>query len=312
MMTGCFQKQGVWAVLTVTLAAGAICGAAERAAFEAALVLGDGADAPGPLRIVLLADKKDHGPSGNGLHDYPLWQERWALLLGGRAASDDAEQVNLHGPAITYAALEEGAPGVSVERASGWPTDGQFAAADVIVAFCYLPWNDARKKQVDAYLARGGGLVAIHSATWTRPKADPAVAELLGVGGFTRYRHGEVRMELAAPDHPVCRNLPRMIVLDDETYWPPTPPFDAECVTVLAVCREKNEGGEQQPQPMLWTFAPGKGRVFGCVPGHRAATFDDPWFRLAVLRGIAWAAGGSPYRFDRLAPRGERFDGPVK
>jgi len=213
MMTGCFQKQGVWAVLTVTLAAGAICGAAERAAFEAALVLGDGVDAPGPLRIVLLADKKDHGPSGNGLHDYPLWQERWALLLGGRAASDDAEQVNLHGPAITDAALEEGAPGVSVERASGWP---------------------------------------------------------------------------------------------------PTPPFDAECVTVLAVCRENNEGGEQQPQPMLWTFAPGKGRVFGCVPGHRAATFDDPWFRLAVLRGIAWAAGGSPYRFDRLAPRGERFDGPVK
>ncbi len=27
------------------------------------------------LNILLLADEKDHGPAGNGLHDYPLWQE---------------------------------------------------------------------------------------------------------------------------------------------------------------------------------------------------------------------------------------------
>ena len=35
------------------------------------------------MKVVLLADTKDHGPAGNGLHDYPLWQERWSLLLGG-------------------------------------------------------------------------------------------------------------------------------------------------------------------------------------------------------------------------------------
>ena len=50
-----------------------------------------------PLHIVLLADEKDHGPAGNGLHDYPLWQKRWALLLGGEEASDE-KQVNLAGP----------------------------------------------------------------------------------------------------------------------------------------------------------------------------------------------------------------------
>ncbi|HRR32717.1 MAG TPA: ThuA domain-containing protein [Kiritimatiellia bacterium] len=309
MMAGCLYKLSVWTVLATLLAAGAFGGAVDRAAFEAALMHEEGAGAQPPLRIVLLADKKDHGPTGNGLHDYPLWQERWALLLGGYAASD-AAQVNLHGPAVTDVALGEGAPGVSVERARGWPSDAQFAAADVIVAFCYLSWNDARKKQVDAYLARGGGVVAIHSAAWTLPKADPAVAERLGVGGFARYRHGEVRVETVVPDHPVCRNLPQTVMLDDETYWPPIPPVDTARVTVLAVCREKNEKGVLQPQPMLWTFEPGKGRVFGCVPGHSAATFDDPWFRLAVLRGIAWAAGGSPYRFDRLAPRGARFNGP--
>lgn len=253
-----------------------------------------------PLRVVLLAAPKDHGP---GEHDYPLWQERWALLLGGRTASA-AGQGNLCGASVPDGLPAEGAPGVTVERATGWPSDAQFAAADVIAAFCYLPWTAARKKQVAAYLARGGGLALIHSATWTRPKADPEVAALTGVGGFTRYRHGVVRVELAAPDHPLCRGLPKSFVLNDEPYWPPTPTLDASKVTVLAVSREQDEDGTDKPQPLFWAHAAGRGRVFGCVPGHYSRTFDDPLFRLWLLRGIAWAAGEDPSRFDGLAARG--------
>lgn len=302
------QRQGVWAVLAVMLAAGALGDTVARTAFEAAFVKERAPEPAPPLRIVLMADKKDHGPVGNGLHDYPLWQERWALLLGGRAASD-AVQINLHGPAIADAALEEGAPGVSVECATGWPTDQQFATADAIVVFCYLPWNDVRKKQVGAYLARGGGLVVIHSATWTQPKADPAVAELLGVGGFTHYRHGVINARVVAKEHPVCRNLPAVLRWDDEIYWPPLFPAAREGVTVLAVSDENDKDtAARQPQPVFWCYETGRGRVFGCVPGHRTATFDDPWFRLVVLRGTAWVAGGSPFRFDKLAPRGARLD----
>jgi type 1 glutamine amidotransferase len=51
-------------------------------------------------------------------------------------------------------------------------------------------------------------------------------------------------------------------------------------------------------QPMFWCYEPGKGRVFGCVPGHSARTFDNPAFRKLLLRGIAWAAGDDPSRFD--------------
>jgi len=283
-----------------------------RDVFDAALVPDSCPEARQPLRVVLLADEKDHGPAGNGLHDYPLWQERWALLLGGRAASD-ATQINLHGPAVLDASMEDGAPGVTVECASGWPTDEHFAQANVIAAFNYLAWTDARKKQVAEYLGRGGGLVLIHSATWTKPKADQEVADLVGIGGFMRYRHGAVKARIVSTGHPVCRNLPAALCWDDETYWPPLFPMALKQVTVLAVSDEDGNGDTaRQPQPVFWTYESGRGRVFGCVPGHRAGTFDDPWFRLAVLRGIAWAAGGSPYRFDRLAPRGARFDGPVK
>jgi len=55
---------------------------------------------------------------------------------------------------------------------------------------------------------------------------------------------------------------------------------------------------------MFWTFQQGSGRVFGSVPGHYARVFDDPYLRLLLLRGIAWAAGESPYRFDSLVLSG--------
>jgi type 1 glutamine amidotransferase len=257
--------------------------------------------------MVLLDNRKDHGPAGNGVHDYPLWRERWALLLGGRAASA-ATQVNLYGPPVKNVESVKGAGNVLVECVRGWPSDAQFASADVIVAYGYLAWTDARTKQVADYQDRGGGLVLIHSATWTKPKADPDVAALVGIGGFTRYRHGEVTVELVAANHPICRGLPPRLLLNDEAYWPPTPPPDASRVTVLATSREKARGknGREQPQPLFWTYQVGRGRVFGCVPGHFAWTFDDPWFRLWLLRGIAWAAGRSPYRFDELALRGAR------
>ncbi len=38
--------------------------------------------------------------------------------------------------------------------------------------------------------------------------------------------------------------------------------------------------------------------------GHFEWTFDDPFLRSILLRGIVWAAGESPYRFDPLILRG--------
>ena len=279
----------------------------QRAAVEAALVM-EPLPENKPLHVVLLAPAKDHGPAGNGLHDYPLWQERWALLMGGRTASA-ATQVNLHGDPVADERIFEGAPGVTIDRAHQWPDDEQFSKADVIVAYGYLKWNEARKQQVARFLERGGGLVLIHSATWTFPKPDAAVAALVGIGGFTKYRIGSVTVKLTAPDHPIARGLPRSLILEDESYGWVEPAIDPAQTTLLAVSHETHPDlpAEIQAQPVFWIHHSGKGRVFGCVPGHRVWTFDNPWFRLWLLRGIAWSAGGSPYRFDALAPRGVPF-----
>ncbi|NQT11718.1 MAG: ThuA domain-containing protein [Planctomycetes bacterium] len=278
-------------VLLLTSATAAIASAAEKPNIERP-------------HVVLLADEKDHGPAGNGLHDYPLWQKRWALLLGGEEASDE-KQVNLVGPPDESIDYRKGSPNVQVTAAWHWPSDEQFQTADVIVAYCYLQWTDQRLAQVRRYLQGGGGLVLIHSATWTKPEPSDKVAELVGVGGFELFRHGEVQLDVRAPEHPICAGLPKTITLeDDETYWPPMP--IVEGVTVLATSVEEKGKRRSTPraaQPMFWCYELGAGRVFGCVPGHWAQTFDDPVFRKLLLRGIAWAAGENPLRSGERAAR---------
>jgi type 1 glutamine amidotransferase len=253
------------------------------------------------VHIVLLADEKDHGPDE---HDYPRWQSRWALLLGGAGASS-ASAANLVGPDRAEAEVARGAPGVRVETAWSWPRADQWARADVVVAFCYLRWNEERLAQARAFLERGGGLVLIHSATWTMPGPSPDVADVVGVGGFEQWRHGAVRLRITRPEHPCCAGLPPDIVLHDESYWPPTPAVDPRRVESLAVSDEVSGGadGASAPQPMFWAYERGAGRVWGCVLGHSSATFDHPYFRLLLLRGIAWAAREHPLRLDPLAVR---------
>ena len=268
------------------------------------------------LSIVLLADVKDHGP---GAHDYPLWQKRWALLLGGRqAAEDSVKQVNLFGPPPEGAPKEitSGAPKVEVTTAWQWPSKEQLETADLIVMQCYRSggekrtWSEQRIADLEAYLSRGGGFVAVHPATYTvRDLSQPGgdrVAALTGLA-FDRsiiVRHGPMKLKITAGDHPICVGLPETIDLIDEPYWPPR--GDLGKVTVLATSDESVPKGSDniRPQPMFWTARHGKGRIFGCVPGHFTWTFDDPYFRILLLRGMAWAAGGSPYRFDPLVMRG--------
>ena len=46
--------------------------------------------------------------------------------------------------------------------------------------------------------------------------------------------------------------------------------------------------------------------MFVSIPGHYAWTFDDPLFRLLLLRGIAWVAREPVDRFNQLATPGAR------
>jgi putative heme-binding domain-containing protein len=227
---------------------------------------------PNPLRIVLCAGPKDHGP---GEHDYPLWQKRWAKLL---ALAD----------------------GVNVSTAQVWPSTEQLAAADVIVFYSNNPgWNARRASELDAFLARGGGLVDLHWAVEGHKHVDE-LAERIGLAwrdGHSKFRHGPLDLELHP--HPLASGLDRLHFID-ESYWQLV--GDPQRIDLLASAVE-----EGASRPLLWTRTQGRGRVFVSIPGHYTWTFDDPLFRVLILRGICWVAGQPMDRLAELATLGARL-----
>jgi putative heme-binding domain-containing protein len=220
-----------------------------------------------PIRVVLVAGPKDHGL---GEHDYPAWQKAWKELLGTAAQ-------------------------VEVVTAWEWPAKEEFQKADVMVFYQYGDWDAKRATDIDAFLERGGGLAYVHWAVAGR-KGGPEFARRIGLAGGAfgvKFRHGPLDVEFAKDQkHPVARNLGKLRLVD-ESYWQMVGELSKDRVIATTV-------EEKEPRPQFWSLERGRGRVFVSIPGHYSWTFDDPLFRVVLLRGIAWAAKEPVDRFNDL------------
>ncbi len=223
-----------------------------------------------PLHIVLVAGPKDHGP---GEHDYPAWQKAWQTLLAA-------------------------APRTKVTTAWEKPSEEDFAAADVLVFFKHKAWPREVNEQIDAFLERGGGIVLLHFAVDGGDNGEH-VGKHLGLywGPGAKFRHGHLDLEFVdKADVPFLKGLAgRKLHFHDESYWRLT--GDPSRIELLASGMEDDGDGKMVRIPLIWNRQVGKGRVHVNILGHFNWTFNDPAFRVLVLRGIAWAGG---VRVDRL------------
>jgi hypothetical protein len=220
-----------------------------------------------PLRVVLIDGEKDHG---KGEHDYPAWKKVWAPLL----AKD---------------------PHTTVDTAFDFPSQKQIDNADVLIFYQRGKWDDDRAAAIDPFLARGGGCAYIHWALDGQGGQEEFAKRigLSGLGGAIKFRHGALDMDFApGKDHPIARNFDR-VKLVDESYWALV--GDPGQIDLIATQEE-----EGRPQPQFWTVERGRGRVFVSIPGHYMWSFDDPAFRILLLRGIAWAGHRNLDRFNDL------------
>jgi putative heme-binding domain-containing protein len=226
-----------------------------------------------PLTIVLCAAAKDPGHNFPGMHDYPIWRERWSKLL---ALADN----------------------VKVETADRWPSAEQWKRADVIAVSSDNPaWSTEKANDLDAFLARGGGLIFLHFAVNGGKDADALTKRIgFGWGSGAKFRHGAEEVVLA--EHEITSGLPESISFEDETYWNLKTSGDA---TVLGTVIE-----EGVPRPQIWIREQGGGRVFCSILGHFTWTFDDPLYRALLLRGMAWSAHQPIDRFNELVTIGAR------
>jgi type 1 glutamine amidotransferase len=227
---------------------------------------------PPPLRIYIRSGLKTHGP---GQHDYPQYLADWSKVLTERGAVVDG---SLH-----------------------FPTAAEIAATDVIVMYK----GDAggmtadEKSTLDAYLKRGGGLVAFHD---TLCGPDPDFYSTI-VGGAKK--HGQVNYTLEAdvpytiadPTHPIMAGMSNFTIKDEAFFlmtWAKSPEIKVLATATMAATPSA-KGHEGEVVPQVWTYERTLDggqpyRAFVWMQGHNYANFADPRIQPMLLRGIAWAA----------------------
>jgi type 1 glutamine amidotransferase len=180
-------------------------------------------------------------------------------------------------------------------------------------------WSKETRQAFVDYVKTGGGFVSVHAANNSFPQW-PEYNEMIGVGGwggrneksgpYIRYKEGKMVLdtskgpggshgkqhkflvEVRDKEHPITKGLPaRWLHNQDELYDRLRGP--AKNVTLLATAySDRSTGGTGLDEPMLFTIAYGKGRVFHTTLGHDAPAIRCVGFIVTFQRGAEWAATG--------------------
>jgi type 1 glutamine amidotransferase len=139
------------------------------------------------------------------------------------------------------------------------------------------------------YVAGGGGLVGIHSAT------DNKFGEVFG-GFFSGHPWSEtVGVKIDDPDHTLCKVFDGQGFMVDDEIYQFTKIYTREKLRVLLsldMAKTKDKGKRaDKDNAVAWVKQHGKGRVFYCSLGHKPHVFQDPKLLRFYLDGIQFALG---------------------
>jgi type 1 glutamine amidotransferase len=191
---------------------------------------------------------------------------------------------------------------------------------DVLVSnYNGAPWPKEFQKALEDRLKEGKiGLVIVHAANnsfpgWAEYNAmigmgwrdnrfgarlvldaegkEKRVPKGAGPGAGHGAKHA-FQVTVRDPDHPVTKGMPReWLHTADELYHGMRGP--AQHVHLLATAySDKGKGGTGEHEPMIWTVAYGKGRVFHTPMGHDLEGMRCLGFVATLQRGTEWAATG--------------------
>ncbi len=159
------------------------------------------------------------------------------------------------------------------------------AEFDALVVYANIDRIEASEENALLdYVAKGGGFVPLHCATYCFRNSDEVV-QLMGAQ-FKRHGGEVFRTEIAITDHVITKGFGGFESWD-ETYVHHL--HNEKNRTVLEY-RVDKEGRE----PWTWTRTHGEGRVFYTAWGHDHRTWRNPGFHNLVERGIRWAAKDDP------------------
>ncbi len=195
-----------------------------------------------------------------------------------------------------------------------------FASYRVVVSnYNGEPWAPETKAAFEKFVANGGGFVSYHAADNSFPEWQE-YNQMIALGGWgdrtqkdgpmVRMRAGEMVLEdkpgnaghhgkrhpfqvktIDAGD-PIMAPLPPLWMhATDELYDSLRGP--AKNMKMLATAySEPATGGTGENEPMLFTIAYGKGRIFHTTLGHDVEAMRCAGFITTLQRGTEWAARG--------------------
>ncbi|HPD16345.1 MAG TPA: ThuA domain-containing protein [Planctomycetota bacterium] len=188
----------------------------------------------------------------------------------------------------------------------------------VLMNYAGEGWAPEINTALAKFVEGGGGLVFYHAAVFAFPQW-PEWNKMMGMGwrapGFgdrvaldddgklVKMAKGEgpggghgpahaFEVIVRDKEHPVMKGLPeKWMHVKDELYHGMRGP--CENMAILATAFSSKEGkGTGMHEPMVWTVAYGKGRVFVSVLGHDPASTAVPDAATLLCRGAEWAATG--------------------
>ena len=138
--------------------------------------------------------------------------------------------------------------------------------------------SEAALGVLDEFVANGGGILGVHSATASFQE-QMHYFEILG-GRFTG--HGPVEdFEVKRTHDDIFGEIGNFVVRD-ELYIHELQPGIKTHFTA------KHEG---EDVPVVWTYKYGDGRVCYAVPGHTTASMRNKTYQMLLQRGLTWVCG---------------------
>lgn len=214
------------------------------------------------------------------------------LLLGKQPDHPRGTHMYLHTCDILAKCLHQ-TDGVTTAVSDGWPQDERLLQ-DVATIVVYaspaaeMLLDGPHRKDVDALMRQGVGLVTIH---WASAVHQDNLARLgdrwMSYLGGTWVSNvglsvGESRLRQLDPDHPVCRGWSEY-ELHDEYYLNPIITDTAQPLLQVTT--------DGQDVVVGWAYErPDGGRAYGTTLGHFYRNFQQTAFRRAIVNAILWTA----------------------
>jgi type 1 glutamine amidotransferase len=157
--------------------------------------------------------------------------------------------------------------------------------------------TDAQRAAFARFVARGGGVVALHAAgddSHTDPwyKSTLLGAKFIGhPGGSDQFQPARVIVD--RPEHPLMAGVRLPWSPVDEWYS-----FDANPATRGMTVIARIDEASYHPgtklamgaHPVIWTSPAAKGRIVYSALGHAPESYDDPNYRRILTNAVRWAA----------------------